>query len=525
MKKLVKVVIASTVVLGLLASCATTKGAEGSSESVKTEKVKKEKPKKQKKAKKVKFNKEAYKASYDAGDYATCISMLSSKKPKKSAIKDHLDINMLQYFSGDYVTSGKGFMDTLGEMQQLSSTMTAGQKMSAALAGENSIEYSGAVYERILTYSMRAVNALKENQTDVAKGVVQTYIGDEKDTIVQLLQQQKELEASSDGLLEKDNVKNSMEVLTKFGINIPLLDWSNEKPAKAGEDDVYESSPFFSYLGSVIYAADGDFDHASDMSKVYTSSKVKGSDTKALLGETISVPAGKGHLDVIALSGTIGKMTDDAYIPQSMDLTLLLAATGQLKYMPREDAHLKLNYKIAYPSFDESKQNHQISKVVVKLSDGSSKNALLIEDFDKAVALDVKGKARGAYNRSIFRNITKSAGTLTAGVAGVVTVDQTLQGCAGDPLTFRLAYMGYEKAVQGLQKGLDAIVRTEKADVRQAAYFPHKASAAGFSVAPGMYSVTVDYLDSTGNVVKSETIENVEVKQGKVSAVVSSCEK
>ena len=39
MKKLVKVVIASTVVLGLLASCATTKGAEGSSESVKTEKA------------------------------------------------------------------------------------------------------------------------------------------------------------------------------------------------------------------------------------------------------------------------------------------------------------------------------------------------------------------------------------------------------------------------------------------------------------------------------------------------------
>ena len=55
-----------------------------------------------------------------------------------------------------------------------------------------------------------------------------------------------------------------------------------------------------------------------------------------------------------------------------------------------------------------------------------------------------------------------------------------------------------------------------KADVRQASYFPNKASAAGFTVAPGTYSVTVEYSDGTKDV-----IQNISVVAGKPTVVVS----
>ncbi|MDE6068477.1 MAG: hypothetical protein K2F89_05945 [Treponemataceae bacterium] len=89
-----------------------------------------------------------------------------------------------------------------------------------------------------------------------------------------------------------------------------------------------------------------------------------------------------------------------------------------------------------------------------------------------------------------------------------------------NPLTMK----AYNVAISKLNEGLDAIVESEKADVRQGSYFPHKASAAGFSVAPGTYSVKVEYL-SGNNVVETKEVGDVVVEAGKPTVVVSTCEK
>lgn len=510
MKRNLKTIIMSGAILFLLASCATTKGFDEKENSVKTEKTAKKK-----KQKKGKFDQNSYNAAFEASDYDTCISMLSEKKEDNSSIKTHLDINMLKYFTGDFIDSGRGFLDIQGEMQQVSSDMTAGKIIQASLAGENTVSYTGTVYERLLAYSMRAVNAIESGQLDVAKGVVYTYTGDYKDVIVPLIAQQKEIENSSNGLLESEEIKKSIEVLKTFNIDIPLFDWTKEIPAKASE--TYETSPFLSYLGTVIFAADNDFDHAKEFSSTLKNSKID-------MSETLAIPAGKGHIDIIAMSGTIGKRSSAAYNPMPLDVTALLLSAGQLNYDVK-DSHLNLNFKISYPKFDKSEQNHRIKSMRIRLSDGTTKDAVLIENFDDAVAVDVAGKARGAYYRSIFRNITKSAATLTAGVAGVVTADQAVLAASENPLTLKGSLIGYNKAVEGLQKGLDAISNLESADIRQGEYFPHMVSAAGFSVNPGTYNATVEYLDANNNILETKTIENIVVKEGKVSVAVASCEK
>lgn len=494
MKKYIREIILLFVAVAFLASCATTKGAEGAKDSAKIEKTKK--------IKKIKFNQAAYDSAYAAGDYSKCVSMLYSKKADKNAVKNYLDIDMLLYFTSDYVASGKGFLETQGQMQRLSADMTSGKTVQAALGGENSTTYTGAVYERLLAYSMRAVNAIGAGELDVAKGVIYTYTGDYKDVIVPLLAQQKEIEASSDKLLGDEKVSGAMGTLKALGVNVSMGSVSAQTPANA--NSVYETSPFLSYLGTVVFAANEDSDHAKEFSSILRTAA-----PKVDVSEAVKVPAGKGRLEVVALSGTLGKRQEGV---QELNLGVIPGTIFPMKF------------KIVYPVFDISRQNHKITSINVKLSDGTSRKAVVVENFDNAVALDVANKARGAYNRSVFRNITKNAASIPATVATYIAAKETLDHVGSNTFARLAAEIGINAATQGVRVALEAIVDAEKADVRQASYFPHLASAAGFTVAPGTYTVTVEYL-SGNSVVETKKIENVVVKEGRVSVEVSSCEK
>ena len=493
MKKIMKAAVISAAAIALLASCASTKVSGGeTTEPAATEKStavkeKKAKPKKQKKGK---FDQEAYDAAYSSGDYAACIAMIQSKKSGKDDIMNALDANMLMYLNESYLESAK---DTSG-----------GKQFAAAIAGETSVTYTGTIYERLLAYSMRAVNAVSLGDISNAKGIMDTYTGDYKDVIAPVVAQQKELEAQSEGCLEGDQVKTALNALkTGANIDIDLNKVLVSRPKKSKE--TYENSAFLSYLGTVIYAANGDTVHAKDFSSV-----LKTVNPKVDISEDISVPAGKGRLDVIALSGTIGKRSE---------ATTGLISMGML---PIEGAPVELNFKISYPVFEP--QKHVITSVKVTLSDGNSKTAVLVEDFDEAVRIDVASKALGAFNRSIFRNITKNATSTIASITAFKAAEETKAQASSNPLTAKAAQVACDKALAALNLGLLAIIDSEKADLRQGSYFPNKASAAGFTVNPGTYSAKVEYL-SGNTVIETKELNNIVVEAGKPTVVVSSCEK
>ena len=456
---------------------------------------------------KVAYTEEELNQAFAAGDYETCISMVQSNNDKNSAIVYSLDADMLMHLNGDYLGSAKAFMRTQGDMQQMTKDTSGGKAFAAAIAGENSVKYAGTTYERILAYSMRAANALALGDVSNAKGVMDTYTGDYKDVIAPIVAEQKELAEQSEGCLESEEITGALATLRKVDGMAGVVTTIEEvvkvgtgKPAKS--DKQYETSPFLSYLGTVIYAANGDAGHAADFA-----SALKTDNARVDVSEDVAVPAGKGRLDVVALSGTIGKRTESGR-PTSMGT------------VPRANAPLM--FKIAYPVFGS--QNHAISAVRVTLSDGTTKTATLVEDFDEAVKTDVAFKARGAYNRSIFRNITKSAATIPASIVAITGAEKTL-GSASNPIQQKAGEMAYAKAMEGIKDGLTAIADAEKADVRQGAYFPHKASAAGFTVEPGTYSVKVEYLSGNNSVVETKEYNNIVVAAGKPTVVVSSCAK
>lgn len=465
MKKTVKAVVLSSAIAIVLASCASTP----------------------------KFNQEMYDAAYNSEDYATCAAMLEGKKAGTSAIKNSLDVNMLKYYADDYAGSGKGFVETKQQFQDVTAGMTPAKVMQAALVSENSVEYSGPVYERILSYSMRVVDSIQLDAIDSAVGVMNDYTGTYKDIVETVVNQQKELEEASEG--KSDDVEKALEVYKKAGLSLDLGQFT--APAKYKSS--YETSPLMSYLGTVVYAANDDFDHAKDSSLM-----LKKDNADVDVADTVSVPAGKGRLEVLALSGTVGKREEFA-----TDLVAVGAVYG-----------IPVMFKMTYPQFNAANANHSINAVEVTLSNGETKVASLVEDFDKAVEDDVKSKQAGAYARSLTRNIVKNS----VAIGSVVAADITRQKAPND-MAKKIAEAAYTAAIVALPKAMPLIIDAEKADVRQGEYFPHMASAAGFTVDAGTYTVTVKYLAKDNSVVAEKTIENVVVNNGKVSVTVASCAK
>lgn len=465
MKKTVKAVVLSSAIAIVLASCASTP----------------------------KFNQEMYDAAYNSEDYATCAAMLEGKKAGTSAIKNSLDVNMLKYYADDYAGSGKGFVETKQQFQDVTAGMTPAKVMQAALVSENSVEYSGPVYERILSYSMRVVDSIQLDAIDSAVGVMNDYTGTYKDIVETVVNQQKELEEASEG--KSDDVEKVLEVYKKAGLSLDLGQFT--APAKYKSS--YETSPLMSYLGTVVYAANDDFDHAKDSSLM-----LKKDNADVDVADTVSVPAGKGRLEVLALSGTVGKREEFA-----TDLVAVGAVYG-----------IPVMFKMTYPQFNAANANHSINAVEVTLSNGETKVASLVEDFDKAVEDDVKSKQAGAYARSLTRNIVKNS----VAIGSVVAADITRQKAPND-MAKKIAEAAYTAAIVALPKAMPLIIDAEKADVRQGEYFPHMASAAGFTVDAGTYTVTVKYLAKDNSVVAEKTIENVVVNNGKVSVTVASCAK
>lgn len=496
-------------VVMLFASCVST-NVEGDqqerpdSEQVETEQpVAAEKTKTKKpKAKKKKFVQEEFDKAFASCDYDTCIAMLNGKKHGKDKILDALDANMLMHLNGQYLDSAKSFMETQWEMQQSANDTSGGKSFAATVAGENSTAYAGAVYERLLAYSMRAVNALALGDISNAKGVMDTYAGDYKDVIAPLVAQEKALEAESENALETDDVSSALKSLRAVGVSVDLGSVNGGRPAKyTGKP--YENSAFLSYLGALIYAANNSPDHAQDSARL-----LRETNPNISVLEDIAVPAGKGRLSVVALSGTIGKRSQAA---QEFSTGLIPVLNTPLKF------------KIAYPVF--LAQDHAISAVRVTLSDGTAKTATLIEDFDDAVKIDVAKKARGAYNRSVFRNITKNAATATVSITALIAADKAVKQSEGSIMMQIATQATYAATVAGLNAALNAIIKAEKADVRQGSYFPHKASAAGFTVNPGTYSVKVEYLSKDGTVIETKEQGDISVVAGRPTVVVSSCGK
>lgn len=481
---------ASLVAIALFSSCASTEGSDGRYGSGSS--------------KPLKFDQKIFDEAFQSGEYGICARMLKGKKKSNSRVREFLDADILSFMASNYLDSGRGSLQTKSEMQKISSGMTAGKVLQASFAGENSVAYSGAVYERYYLYSLRAMNAIQLNSMDSALGVMSDYAGTYQSLIEEYRNLQQKIQEESVKSSSGNDVTSCLEQCSKSGIAFgSKSDIFTAAPVPL-VSDTYMNSPLLGYLGTVIYAANASSGN-SDREHAYqfASDNLMGTEILQDMRDDLDIPDGKGRLDVVALSGSIGKRKEF-----STGLRPLFIFDG-----------IPIMYKVTYPMFDRNSQNHVISSVKATLTNGDSSDLILVEDFDEAVAGDVASKAAGARGRSVTRNVVKNV----MAVVPVVTADILAENAPSD-LAKQIAVAASVAAKITLQLTMDKIIDAEYADVRQCEYLPHRASAKGFTVEPGVYDIKVEYFDRSGNLVyEDESNKDVVVDSGKLNMVVSLC--
>ena len=94
-----------------------------------------------------KFNQARFDEALFRGEYDTCADMLERKKESKhNLLKKSLDVNMLRYQSGDYLASGKGFLESKTIFQKTTGAYTPAMYVQSAIVNEENTLYCCRMY-------------------------------------------------------------------------------------------------------------------------------------------------------------------------------------------------------------------------------------------------------------------------------------------------------------------------------------------------------------------------------------------
>lgn len=443
----------------------------------------------------IKYNQKKYDAAFEAENYSTCIAMLHDKNKSGRDIRDNLDEAMLCYLNQDYETSIKVF-DLTDALMQEALTKSITKTTGSTIFNDNISEYTGNIYEYLLLNAFNAMNFIQLG--DLENAIVELNKAGIKEN--EYIAKYGEVELK-DAISNEDSEKFNSSV-TKLGLNLSEL--KADSPKKANINDLYKDSPLLRYLSLILYSANGNRSNVEIDAKMLAS---LGSEIN--VSEDVDIPAGKGRLNVLALSGLIGRRHEAKFeTPRILPF-----------YVPIDGAKpILFKLKFTWPEY--SGQEASITRIDVEVDGHGRKSAVLVEDFDQALAKDVRLKANKAFTRSMIRSISKKTTALASGEATLIAAKKTLEK-ADNSILRAAAEITYVTAWHTIEYAVDAIDLSEFADIRQAYIFPRAASAAGFSLDPGYYSGKVIYYNGNSKLYEDK-FENVEVKLSRPNLVLSS---
>lgn len=483
----------------LLASCATTSNAAQAAEGQESQGTQEEAApqKKKKPAKKrvgrVKFDNEAYDQAVKAQDFDKAYGMIETLGSKANIAK-MLDQSLILFRGGFYEEADKKFDQTTKALDDAFAKSII-QGAATTILNENLKEYSGTLYEFLLVDTFAALNAYKMGDVELAHILLtrvyekqKKYVADYGELVLR----------DEDDSSKKDGSAGPKEMEAGLGMIGVTFHVPYDIPPKLTRDQkdslIYKTSALADYLQIVIAAQNGSF--IDDFTVRELKSLAPQVET-----DSAELPYAKGRIEVLALTGTIAQRKEhvDWLAIDLLDIGRTISA-----YAGYENA---LRFKYVWPECLPQKDVVKASRVTIQgQGQNLSKQVVLLEDFDKAAINDVRLKAHKAAWRSVWRSTSKKA----VGLAGIIATVKN------DPTEGFLTILAIVAGAQGLR----AIDMSERADVRQSQALFSKAYTAGFTVDPGIYTVTVEYSDGT-----KEVVENVKVVSGRPVLVESICQK
>lgn len=439
--------------------------------------------------------------NYKAGNYDKLEVYLANENEDGDKIDLLIDEAMIKFIKGEYKESLSLFNNAYKQMELLTGEMSLGDKIIAGVSTEDSVKYSGPAYEYSLVDSMSACSFIRLGDLNSARAMMRRSLNNNKAAFNELKARQKKMEDESNAYIMSDSAVSALEAFELAGEDIPVnkLLKSSKVPDISSE---YNLSPFIFYLGSLLFANDNDFNMAKDWII-----NIAPNLNSNVVNSIINIPEGKGSINVVSLADNIVRRIENvSNIPIFED-----------------EFGIRMNFKLTSPVVPQSYNVVKDVYVSVKKANDNHDNivkrerSIIVEDFDEAVRADVALKANGSYNRSLIRNIIKKS---TAYAVGIAAINATIDIVSEQDVPFGFLIVQHE--ILALQASIIAMDSEEHADTRQGVFFPSKARAAGIILDPGIYDVIVDYVDARGNIVFSDTIPSIEVKEGLPSVASSS---
>jgi hypothetical protein len=422
---------------------------------------------------------------------------------EKNAVSLFLDKGLLEHYAGEYAKSS----ESLGDAERLireAYTKSISADAASYIANDNTKEYAGEDYENIYLNVFNALGYYHAGKLEDALVDIRRLTGTKTDPNGKLVLLKKA--KGERDTKRKELNKFVVEELKKVGVTInPEL--PAEKPVG------FSDSVLARYLSSLFYQAAGEnesaFDEYNALSDAYKANPALYSSPypQSIIDDSLTqAPEGKARINVIGFTG-LSPVKEEAL--DSFDFTLLKVPLELM--FPKNAAIIAELTEFFQPSFKLSKLTKRPSAIdKVEVIVGENKfDLVLLEDMGTAMEEIYKARYSAMVVKTYIRTLVKYA----AGLAGAIK--------AGEEAEKKFKGMGVRAAKTAAAAALEAIDKSEAADVRMSRYFPDKAYIGGITLAPGSYTLTIKY--HAGGKVLSEKQQKLEVTAGSFKLVEGFC--
>lgn len=415
---------------------------------------------------------EIVKSQLKSGNNSGAVQTVKKYKSNyKDAVVYYLDAGLTNFYAGNF----KEATDNLSQAERTieeNKTKSISQGIASYLVNDNVRDYPGTLYEDVVTNIMSSLAYLNS-------GNLEDALVEVKRANIKLVDYEINVKDQESGLLDLVFVftKNPWTYL-------PVLD----------DVQSYNYSPLATYISMLLYNLDGDSDNAAvDYRKMVS----KGSAVNSISEEDYNIPKGKGRLNVISFEGLIGQKIERSAYGSS----ILGSRT--------------VSHKIAWPWISLGSDTN-VRSVIVKV-DGRSFKLDVVEDFTQDAIENLHMDIKSTYLRSFYRGLMKMKAAIEVATKTSSEAKKATSNIS-NPLMKGLANAGIDTAIN---KAINEVNESEKADTRMGNYLPDQASIGGITLDPGTYQVEVVYeFKDYGSYSRNFTVE---IEEGKNTIITSSC--
>lgn len=427
-------------------------------------------------------------AELRSGKPDSAARMLETAREKnKYAQKDRLmyfiDAGLLYHYAGRYELSNAKLHLAEAAAEELF-TKSISRAALSMVVNDNVLEYAGEDYEILYTNLISALNYIALGRFD--------------DAFVEI----RRVNLKLDGLQMK--YADAVEVLQRGN-----PDDTGRVQIEYRVDSIrYHNNAFARYLSMHMYAADGKYDDARiDHDFLRQAFATQAHIYDFDLPEVKYTSSRGALLSVVGLAGLAP--TKDALnlrLRTDKDLNLVQVLydmpgmeNTEYGHFPVKIAH-DFYFKFAIPQLVERPSAVAAIRV---LADGQEAGQLqLLEKVSRVARETFAAKKTLIYLRTAARALTK-------GLANYKAKQKADTGGLG----------GWLKKV-AIDIGTDIL---ENADLRSSQYLPGNIYVGDFEMTPGIYDITVEYLDRNGQIIKTVSRPGFEVKKGGFNLVQAHC--